>query len=252
MAYLTRLRLSRGFVERQGIRDSHDWHRHVWKCFPGVDSERPSIPVLWTHTDTRGNQTHRFHLTRLDPAEDGWELLILSAASPTRPQWCPADAESWESRQIAPSFLEHSRYRFRLLANPTKKVIDPEKTKIVSTDGRINRNKNARRVALGKREDLIAWLQRKAAESGFAVELEAEDEFGRKVELLRTIPRGRGYFTKDRSETGGAPIHGVHHGVDFEGVLRVTDPKIFAAAFHKGIGSAKGFGFGLLTLIPLD
>ena len=105
---------------------------------------------------------------------------------------------------------------------------------------------------MSKREDLIVWLQRKAAESGFAVELEAEDEFGRKIELLRTIPRGRCYFSKDRDDSEEETLPGVHHGVDFEGVLRMTDPKGFADAFHKGIGSAKGFGFGLLVLIPIS
>jgi CRISPR system Cascade subunit CasE len=99
---------------------------------------------------------------------------------------------------------------------------------------------------------LVAWLQGKAAQSGFTVETEPEDEFGRKIELLRTVPRGRRYFTKDGREEEREPIRGVHHGVDFEGVLRVTDPKTFADAFHKGIGSAKGFGFGLLTIVPLD
>ncbi len=252
MAYLTRLRLSREFVERQRIRDSHDWHQRVWDCFPGVDSEHPNIPVLWTHTDGKGKQTHRFHLTRLDPTEHGWELLIFSAASPTRPPWCPADANCWESKPIAPSFLEHARYRFRLLANPVAKKVNPAKPRLARPDGRPKRNSFTRRIALSKREDLIAWLQRKAAESGFTVELEGEDEFGRKVELLRTVPRGRRYFTKDGEGADQEPLRGVHHGVDFEGVLRVTNPKAFAAAFHKGIGSAKGFGFGLLTLVPLD
>lgn len=252
MLHLTRLRLTREFVENQKIRDSHDWHQLVWKCFPNVDARQPDIPALWTHTDAKGNQSHRFHLTRLDTTSEGWELLILSAAPPTCPACCPAEDVSWESKAVRPGFLTHSRYRFRVLANPTKKIIDLQKPKVVGADGRIDRNRNARRIPLSRREDLVAWLQRKAGENGFAVELESEDEFGQMAEVLRTVPRGRRYFSKDGREEGAEGIHGVHYGVDFQGVLRVTDPKAFADAFCKGIGSAKGFGFGLLTLVPLD
>ena len=38
--------------------------------------------------------------------------------------------------------------------------------------------------------------------------------------------------------------------VQFDGVLQVTDPDKLVAAVETGIGSAKGFGFGLLSLAP--
>ena len=34
----------------------------------------------------------------------------------------------------------------------------------------------------------------------------------------------------------------------FEGVLRVADPAALASAVENGLGSAKGYGFGLLSL----
>lgn len=37
----------------------------------------------------------------------------------------------------------------------------------------------------------------------------------------------------------------------FEGVLQVTDPDKLRIAVGAGIGSAKGFGFGLLSLAPV-
>ena len=36
----------------------------------------------------------------------------------------------------------------------------------------------------------------------------------------------------------------------FDGLLGVTDPVQFLEALRAGIGSAKGFGFGLLSLAP--
>jgi CRISPR system Cascade subunit CasE len=45
---------------------------------------------------------------------------------------------------------------------------------------------------------------------------------------------------------------GYHGGVQFRGTLAVGDPVRFAETYHSGIGSAKGFGFGLLLLAPLN
>ena len=39
--------------------------------------------------------------------------------------------------------------------------------------------------------------------------------------------------------------------VRFEGVLEVTDPTAFCKTVENGIGSGKGFGFGLLSVAPL-
>ena len=42
-----------------------------------------------------------------------------------------------------------------------------------------------------------------------------------------------------------------HFAVCFEGVLKVTDEDLFTETVENGIGSAKGFGFGLLSLAPI-
>lgn len=36
--------------------------------------------------------------------------------------------------------------------------------------------------------------------------------------------------------------------VRFDGILTVTDQALFRTTLEKGIGSAKGFGFGLLSI----
>ncbi|WP_258184643.1 MULTISPECIES: type I-E CRISPR-associated protein Cas6/Cse3/CasE [unclassified Bifidobacterium] len=37
----------------------------------------------------------------------------------------------------------------------------------------------------------------------------------------------------------------------FDGVLVVDDPDLLRHALVEGIGRAKGYGFGLMTLVPL-
>jgi CRISPR system Cascade subunit CasE len=39
-----------------------------------------------------------------------------------------------------------------------------------------------------------------------------------------------------------------HLAVKYEGLLQIIDPDKFTKTFIKGIGSAKAFGFGLLSL----
>ena len=208
--HLTRAHIPYDIVARPwkdgGFRDSYAWHKRVWECFP----ERPAAA--------------RDFLTRLDDTGRDFRLLILSAVMPEKPHWCP-DA-SWESKDIDSSFLSHTRYRFSLVANPT--------VKRVVRDSQGNRKKNGRREPLSKREDLLAWLERKAAQHGFSV---IPDE-------IRTIPRPRQPFLK-----GGKA--GLHTATEFTGILAVEDGDLLRTAFVSGIGSAKAFGFGMLCLSPL-
>lgn len=189
------------------IRDTYDWHQRIWQAF----SE---------HT----GQTRDF-LIRVDRKEEAFRVIILSASIPKKPNWCPTD--SFATKIISDEFFAHMRYRFSLLANPTKKL------RVNNPDG--SRKKNGRRIPLTKREDLIAWLERKAANSGFTLNLDS----------IRTLSRGREFFHKN----GAA--HGTHSAIEFQGELAVTNPAQLRATVADGIGSAKAFGFGLLVLAPL-
>lgn len=203
MSFLTQAFLDYETAARRQLRDVYDWHQLVWQAFPGRDGEQ------------------RDFLTRLDRRErdQAFRLLIVSPKAPMRPAGWPEAAEAWQTREISAAFFKHHHYRFQLRANPTKRE-----------------NASRKRVPLRAMPEQIAWLKRKAMQSGFAVIEEA----------LRIMPEGREWFrVEKRGQTG------VHHAVEFEGVLAVTDPAAFRAAFAKGIGSAKGFGFGLLALVPL-
>lgn len=190
------------------IRDNYDWHQRVWQAF-GARDGKP-----------------RDFLIRVDRKEEAYRVLMLSRSVPAKPDWCPTDC--FGTKVIPYDFFTHARYRFSLLANPTKKL------RVDNADG--TRKKNGRRVPVTQRAELIAWLQRKATAGGFTINADS----------LRTIPRGREFFHKDGT------AHGTHTAVEFQGELTVTDPAQLRATVAVGIGSAKAFGFGLLVLAPLS
>ena len=237
--------LSRAFVDyelafKRELNDVYRWHKAIWECFDGIIPRDPNKGCFPKGTEP-GAQPWRppDFLTRLDVQDRGFQVLILSAVGPVKPDWCPTD--QWETKPIPERFWSHGRYAFQLRANPTKRIADPAKPKVVGPDGRINRNRNARRVALLRREDLVAWLQRKAEAGGFRVNLDT----------LRTHPARRELFRKPGKGHAAHAMSGVVQGVEFRGVLDIADRERFLRTVRSGVGSAKAFGFGLLVITPV-
>lgn len=168
----------------------------------------------------------RDFLTRIDQIEGKFRLWMLAKRQPVRPQWCSFD--DFAVKEIAASFLSHPLYAFDLRANPTKCL--------VQRDAHGVRKRNGKRIPLVKPDELRAWLERKGDAGGFSISADKPLEIGSMVE---------NYFHKKRQV-------GYHGGVQFRGILAVDDPVRFAKTYHSGIGSAKGFGFGLLLLAPVN
>jgi len=188
------------------VRDTYDWHQRIWQAFGGRDGQP------------------RDFLIRVDRKEEAFRVLILSHSPPQKPDWCPTDC--FGTKSVPDDYFSRPRYRFSLLANPTKKIRSNQEGA---------RTKNGRRVPLTQREELITWLSRKAELGGFVIQMDS----------LRTIPRGREFFHKDHRS------HGTHTAVEFQGELVVTNPSQFRSTVAAGIGSAKAFGFGLLIIAPI-
>lgn len=207
MMWLARLYISEAEAWQRRLTDVYAWHKAVWHCFPGREDAR------------------RDFLTRLDRGAGRFRLFLLAATEPRRPDWCAAP--NWDVKPVAPSFLDHDRYRFDLVANPARKI------HAFGSDG--ERKKNSRRVPLLAPEAQFAWLRRKGEAGGFA----PLDEFP-----VGLSPAETHIFSKNSQR-------GQHVGVRFQGALRVTDRQAFRQSFVQGIGSARAFGFGLLMLSPL-
>ena len=110
----------------------------------------------------------------------------------------------------------------RLLANPTvKKTVEKE-----------GETKKAR-LGLLKEADQLAWLKRKLEAAG--------------AELLgcQASPCGLQHSRKGAHKS---PADQAHLAVLYEGVLQAADPARLRTALEAGLGPAKGFGFGLLSL----
>lgn len=110
-------------------------------------------------------------------------------------------------------------YYFRLLANPTMRK--------KQSDG------GSKRIGLYNTEDQNKWLLRKAQQGGFRVESTKTKDIGM-VESIKK-KNNRSFRIK-------------HYAVQFDGILSVINPDLVHIALEKGIGSAKAFGFGLLSL----
>ena len=137
--------------------------------------------------------------------------------------------------------------------NEKPKITDPVKA-LVERDangdpvlGPNGKWKRGKRVPLVKPEDLRAWLIRKSGARcrDQATGLDVPSGF-RIVENepLEISPMAENHFRKNGQI-------GYHAGVQFRGTLEVTDRERFIETYQSGIGSAKGFGFGLLLLAPV-
>jgi len=168
-------------------------------------------------------------LFRIEENAQGVNQILVQ--SQNEPDWkkafddFPVLLRPPECKPFRPQLKDGDSYRFRLLANPTVK-------KTVDHDG----EQKKARLGLLNEEAQQDWLQRK---------IEAA---GSRVLASRTLPRG---FQHSRKNPSKDENHQTHLSVLFEGFLLVNDASLLQAVLETGIGSAKGFGFGLLSLAPV-
>lgn len=126
------------------------------------------------------------------------------------------------SKALELNLLEGSQLRFMLMANPVKTIADEQ--------GRLDSKGEVKkcRVPLIKEEEQIAWLKRKL--EGVALV--------NMVEIEKQLPL---HFRK-----GSKP--GKIQPYTFQGVLQVADAQGLQDLLQQGIGHAKAFGCGLLSL----
>lgn len=229
MNWLARLDVNAEILRKEGIaNDIYTWHKLLWQCYPGEPDAK------------------RDFLTRIDQMEGAYRFWILSQRKPARPHWCPADG--FKVLEISSSFLTHSHYAFDLRANPVKMQLIPRDANGETAMQANGKRKRGKRIPLVKPDELRSWLYRKA-------EIRCRDE-----ETGENIPGGFRIVESKEKPLEIRPMveshfrkkeHTAYHGgVQFRGILEVTDREHFIKSYQAGIGSAKGFGFGLLLLAP--
>jgi CRISPR system Cascade subunit CasE len=169
----------------------------------------------------QGGAGHVLYRLDVDPETGSMSVLVQCQKEPN---WRVLEeypgflADSPSKKEIRYALSEGQVLYFRLRANPT-----------VKRDGK--------RWGLYKEEEQMAWLKRKAAGGGF------------EIVSLTVIPEGK--FRDGMTDEGGIQHDLVFCAVRFEGILRVVDPEAFFRTLERGIGSAKGLGFGLLSVAPI-
>lgn len=223
------------------LRQPYEMHRTLCHAFPGLSEEE------WRAARV---------LFRVD---DDQERLILLVQAKIAPDWEAFTAHLGEKRYLIgepkcktwePHFHEGQRLRFRLQANPTM-------TQSVGKDG----GRGARR-GLYREAERLDWLRAQSERCGFALSLFEEtlsasdsqpfvfrgrEQRGElKLQLpvceLRDLNDGRRFPLPERAAQFSA--------ARFDGELQVTNAAAFAQVIENGLGKAKGFGFGLLSVAP--
>ena len=222
---------------RLWLRNPYRIHQRLAMAFPSAgrsqtdpDFLRPyrpdDFPTPAVH-ERRGE--HAGFLFRVDPGPPGRAVIAVLSAS--RPDWDYAFhnapfflAAPPVVREYDPVFRCGDRLRFRLLANATRKI--DTKT---GPDGQ---RRKGRRVPV-RPERVLVWLLDRARKAGF--ELDAG-----------SVTVQTGYVGLRHPSSKPANLFAAR----YDGLLTVTDPARFRAAVQGGIGPAKAFGFGLLTIWP--
>jgi CRISPR system Cascade subunit CasE len=180
-------------------------------------------------------------LFRIDPQPGGRVMILVQSA--VKPDWDYAFhnagyllAAPPQVKPFEPSFKGGQHLRFRLAANPTKKI---DTMKKAERESHTHEELLKKRGRYGKRvpvraDQLLDWLVGRAESAGFALDKDST-----------TVQAGYIYMNKERDD-GGNRLRSVL----YEGVLRVTDAEKFRAALHHGLGPGKAFGFGLLSVAP--
>jgi len=200
--------LSKVFVTWRKARNPYDIHRQLWELFPN----RPD--------------SNRDFLFRVEKQEKGLgaEILLQSIQNPKK-----ADSACYitANREYNLSLNKGKRLRFRLRANPTKKIIDQK--------GRINQKGEIKkcRVPLIREEEQKVWLERKLEDICSLDELI----------IHRELPL---YFRKHKRQRSGKI-----QTVLFDGIIEVECPIAFLDMVKMGIGPAKAFGCGLLSMAKI-
>lgn len=189
-------------------------HASVLHSFPAGTAEQGRI--LWRLD--RGDHG-RCELWISSPQPPDLTALVESCGWPATSSWRTASLDVLAER-LAPG----QRWRFRLAANPV--AVLPAN----GTRGKV--------VPL-TRSGHVPWLAERAERLGFSLG-EAERPT---VQVTRS---------EDLQFTKGGGVRVTLRLSQFDGILEVTDPAALRGALFDGIGRAKAYGAGLMTLAPLS
>ena len=231
---------------RLWLRNLYRVHQRLCMGFPSSDRKQEDAGFLqpykpqdfpYAHTmDYRHDHVHgkrtgeQAFLFRIDPLPAGRAMILVQSA--LMPDWdyafqnagyllaCPPQVITY-----SPVFKKGQLLNFRLLANATRKI--DTKTREDGTKS------NGNRVPVA-REKLTEWLTSRSERCGFRV---------REESLAVQTGFAAGYSDDNNPKR--------FFSARYDGRLEVVDEKSLLDTIVSGIGPAKGFGFGLLSVAPV-
>ncbi|MCK1816235.1 type I-E CRISPR-associated protein Cas6/Cse3/CasE [Streptomyces sp. XM4011] len=236
--YLTRFRFNTGRSEARRLLGSpHLMHGAVNMSFPVLPPRGGDQPrVLW-----RVDQDHRATTTLyiVSPARPDLTHLVEQAGWPT------TGAEGWSTfayTDFLDALKEGDTWRFRLTANPVHSIRLPGDSRDAPT------KRTAHRTPRHQKR----WLLERQEKAGFEVVRKPDEqqltERGDEYELVvrDQLPL---QFRRPPAQPGRDDVRFTR--VTFDGRLRITDRATFRRVLTQGLGKAKAYGCGLLTLAPV-
>lgn len=233
------------------LMSSVEMHRTLCHAFPNLSEQQWREARVLFRVDDDNEQLCALVQSHVAPDWGAFAAHLKSRYLLGAPR-----VKSWE-----PRFEEGQTLRFRLQANPT---FSP----LIEGATRKNGRFKSRRTGLFREAERLDWLRRQGQQHGFElplVETTLRASFGPDGRR-RPIPFRGGVEAdelrlelptcevRDLNDGRRFPLKGDAAGqfsaARFDGVLRVTEPNAFALAVQNGVGHARGFGFGLLSLAP--
>lgn len=214
--YLTRFQINpQRRQARRMLSSPHIMHASVMSGFPGATSTEDGR-VLW-RLDEHDSATL---LYLVSPEQPDLSHMVEQAGWPT--------VQGWETRDYA-ELLDRlevgHRYVFRLTANPVHSV-------------RFETGRRGSPLGHVTPAQQLNWLTDREERAGFTT-LIGSAERDLSVTGRRTLAFQRGTSTVTLRVA------------DFAGTLKITDRDRFVQTLCSGIGRARGYGCGLLTVAPL-
>jgi CRISPR system Cascade subunit CasE len=233
-------------------------HRLHAAVLAGLAVQPVTERVLWR---MENNTPHRAEILVLTQSRPSWQHLIDEAGWPGADGGQPLIADYTPALERIALGRE---FGFRLAANPVQTVSRPTKPseqqtarlKAHAQQPHADHRPRGFRVAHRTAAQQLHWFLARAERNGFTI---PEAPFDAPASGLKT----------DGTLTAGPAVSIVSRDIlrfkkhrdgpritlstaTFEGRLRVTDPDALRTALLTGIGPAKGYGQGLLTLAPVS
>ena len=209
------------------VSSSYKVHAAVEQAFaPSAVRENEKGRILWRLDEVPDNEREVW-LYVVSPDKPDFTHICDQAALTSSPAWV---TKSYDS--VLDRVSEGQLWQFRLKANPVRKVL-------------VDKGRRERAGVVGTLQGHVTeaqqrtWLMDRAEAHGFRI---AQTEEG--FERLAVSNRRRERFKRQGSVVTLTTAQ-------YDGVLEVVDTEAFRHTLGFGLGRARGFGCGLMTIAPL-